>query len=109
MRRLSDEAPVVNTTISAQDYVTNTTHPNNGDEGGSATFTLNPDLATEMQRLLDQAALSTPSSSSEPVTDAGPTDNLSEVPQEEGRSLRSAGKSLQWNPVMGNDNVILPE
>ena len=58
----------------------------------SEIFTLQPEMAAEMQRLIDNAAASVQSSSAE-----------------EGRVLRSAGKQLRWNPELGSDQVIIEE
>ena len=82
-------------------------------------FTLQPEMAAEMQRLMDKAAASMQPLSTETRNSTEVQDNavIAEQPEmavetmnntgatnsEEGRVLRSAGKELHWNPELGGD------
>ena len=58
------------------------------------TFSLDGDMAAEMQRLIAQVEQNHSTANS---------------PVDERRVTRSAGINLQWNPAMGNENVLLKE
>ena len=105
MQRLSERALNANV-VQDEDIVPTAPANRNEDGSSSEAFTLDEESATEMQRLFDQATLSITNPEKEAGSEGSPLEHT-DIPQEEGRSLRSAGKSLQWNTELGNDNVLL--
>ena len=79
-----------------------TSTPQTPDGQGVSNFVLDPEMAEGMQRLLDQASSANPPPPAEHVDDAGAGNKVSDCD----RTLRSSGKTLNWNPQLDSNNVL---